>query len=419
MAQRPKKQSIPEPPVVEEKTEAIPVVEGGEAGQPVPSPQAPPSALAGAMSKIASTMSQQFGDKSMLFLAEHPEYAKVKNWVSTQSCTLDWILSGKADGTGGLPVERVTELFGDPSSGKSLLLAHILSEAQKRGGIPVLYDVEATFDMYFAQRIGLDINGLLYTKAYEIVKRKKKILGADGKLHEEMIDIRIPSTVERMLEMMENLIDVTYHEYPGILLVIGLDSVAGLSTEHELDEPDKRDLTKATGMRKFVKMMEAKMADQNCMLIATNHVTAKIDMKMPWERQKGRPQGPKEDKNQPGGSGLPFGSSVRIDLTRGIDIEEGVGNVVGHQIYIFSHKNKVFSPHKRAIVEMRFDSGLDRYSGLAEILVRKDVIEDLGDQVFRYKGQRFKRRAQDRPKMIGLAEVIEKNPELLSLANEV
>jgi recombination protein RecA len=327
-------------------------------------------------------------------------------------------LSGKADGTGGLPAERIIEFFGDPSSGKSLLLAHILSEAQKRGGIPVLYDVEATFDMFFAQRIGLDINGLLYTKAYTDAKRKKRVL-KEGKLVEEMIDVRVPATVEKLTEMMENLIDITYHEFPGILLVIGLDSVAALSTEHELDEPSKRDLTKAQGIRKFVKMIEAKIADQRCMLVATNHITAKIDMAMPWDKPKGRKQGPKEDKNQPGGSGLPFGSSVRLDLTRGTDLIEGIGNVVGHQIYVYSQKNKVFSPHKQTTIEMRFDSGLDRYSGLVEILIKKDVIEDIGDQVFRYKGQRFKRKPQERPKMIGIAEVIEQNPELLSLANEV
>jgi recombination protein RecA len=427
---RSKKDITPEPPVVTEPIEDKEnPTEATVEPQGVP-PSGTPFAMANAMSRIAQTMSKQFGDKSMLFLKEHPDYAKVKNWVSTQNYALDWILSGKADGTGGLPVERVIELFGDPSSGKSLILAHILAEAQRRGGIPVLYDVEATFDMYFAQRIGLDINNLLYTKAYENVKRNKKILvekevEVGGKkqkkmvLEEQKIDIRIPSTVERMQEMMENLIDVTYHEYPGILLVIGLDSVAGLSTEHELDEPDKRDFTKAQGIRKFVKMMEAKMADQNCMLVVTNHVTAKLDMKMPWERQKGRKQGPKEDKNQPGGSGLPFGSSVRVDLTRGTDIEEGIGNVTGHQIYVFSHKNKVWSPHKQTVVEMKFDSGLDRYSGLLEVLIKKDVIEDMGDQVFRYKGQRFKKKPQERPRFIGLAEVIDKNPELLSLANEV
>ena len=101
----------PEPPVVTETVEE-------PKPQEAPLIIVPPTGTAEKMSKIAATISQQFGDRSMLFLKEHPEYAKVKNWVSTQNYALDWILSGKADGTGGLPVERVIELFGDPSSGK-------------------------------------------------------------------------------------------------------------------------------------------------------------------------------------------------------------------------------------------------------------------------------------------------------------
>ena len=414
-----KKEELPKP---EPPVESTPVVEGVVEAPAIIIPSNSNS-MASKMSKIAHTISGQFGEKSMLFLGEHPDYAKVKNWVSTQNYALDWVCSGKADGTGGLPSERIIELFGDPSSGKSLILAHLLAEAQRMGGIPVLYDVEATFDMYFAGRIGLDVSNLLYTKAYTNTTKKKKVLEKDDKgkeiLVEKLIPIRVPVTIEKMQEMMENLIDITYHEFPGILLVIGLDSVAAISTEHELDDPDKRDLTKAQGVRKFVKMIEAKIADQNCMLIATNHVTARIDMKMPWERKKGIKLGPKEDKNQPGGSGLPFGSSVRLDLTRGIDIEEGIGNVVGHEIYIYTHKNKVYLPHKQTIVEMRFDSGLDRYSGLLPVLVKKEVVEDMGAQVFRYKGQRFKKHPQEKPKFIGLVEMVEKNPEMLALANEV
>lgn len=372
------------------------------------------------MSKLAATMSKKFGDKSMLFLKEHPDYAKVKNWISTQNYALDWVCSGKADGTGGLPIGRIIELFGDPSSGKSLLLAHVLSEVQKRGGIPVLYDVEGTFDMYFATRIGLDINKLLYTKAYQEVKRKKKVLGEDGKLHELLIDVKLPATVEKMREMIEELIDITYYESPGALLVIGLDSVAGLATTHELEEPDKKDLTKASEIRSFIKSIEAKMADSNCIFIATNHVIANIKIENKFEKKTWKKEGPKEDKSAPGGSGLPFGSSVRLDLTRGYDIKESKVLTIGHEINVFSHKNKVYSPHKQAVIEMKFETGVVRYSGLLPILVAKGVTEEMGDQVFRYKGIRFKERPQERPaKYPGLEEIINKHPEILSEANEV
>jgi hypothetical protein len=92
---------------------------------------------------------------------------------------------------------------------------------------------------------------------------------------------------------------------------------------------------------------------------------------------------------------------------------------IGHEIYLYTNKNKVWPAHKAAIVDMYFDRGMDRCSGLLDILVAKEAIEELGDQVFRYKGIRFKRKAQPTPKYIGLAEVVAKNPEILVLANEL
>ena len=379
----------------------------------------PPSDVSEAMSRISQTMSKQFGDKSMMYLKDHPEYTKVHNWVSTQNAAIDWVCSGKADGTGGLPVGRIVELFGDPSSGKSLLLTQILAEVQRRGGIPVLYDPESTFDGFFAKRVGLQTDGMMYSKCYKDAIRKKMVLGKDGKLHTQMIEVRLPSTIEQLKDEIEELIDITYHEYPNVLMVIGLDSVAALSTVHELKEPDKKDFTKAGGIRSFVKMMEAKMADQNCMFIATNHVIANINIKNIWEKRDKVKEAPKEDKSAPGGSGLPFGSSVRLDLSRGHDIKEQKILTVGHEIFVYSHKNKVYPPRKTTVVEMRFDTGMNRYSGLLDILVAKEIVEEMGDRVFRFKGMRFKEKPQIQPKYPGLEDVVEKHPDILTSANEV
>lgn len=387
-------------------------------------PEGSPDFRSEKMSRIAKTMAGQHGSQSMLYLKEHPDYAKVHNWVSTQNVAIDLICSGKADGSGGLPTGRIIELYGDPSSGKSLLLTQILAEAQRRGGIAVLYDPEATFDSYFAARVGLNIDELLYTKGYKDAERKRVVLTKDGKPTTQMIKVRLPATVERLRMEIEQLIDVTNYEMPGALLVIGLDSVAAMSTEHELDEPDTRDLTKAHEIRTFVKLLEAKMADQNMLFIATNHVIAKFNIKNKFEKKDmKRREAPQDDKTAPGGSGLPFGSSVRLDLVRGRDIVQNKTMVIGHEIYLFTNKNKVYSAHKMTTVDMYFDSGMDRYSGFLEVLQAKEIIEDVGDLVYRYKGTRFKKKHQDKgpgkSEYIGLNELIEKYPEILSVANEV
>jgi len=362
------------------------------------------------LSQIARSVEAIHGEESMIYLGDHPDYGSVKNWISTQNFALDWIISGKADGSGGLPSGRIVEFFGDPSSGKSLLLAHVLAEVQKRGGIVALVDAESTFDWNFAKAIGLEPENLLYSTAYTKEKRKVKIPDEAGKMEEVEIDSIISASVERVTKIIEDLIDVVRYKYPDLLFVIGLDSVAVLTTEHEIDAPDKRDLTKAKAIRTFVRKLEGKLSKLDVMLICTNHTIANIDMN-PFVRKVG----PKELKSTPGGSGLPFGTSLRLDLARGKDIKEashGAEVVIGHEIWAFTHKSKVFPARKRIVIEMKYDKGIDPYSGLLDIMALKGIVEEMGEKVYRYKGERFKERRMNKYK--GFDEIIIKYPELLA-----
>ena len=363
--------------------------------------------LPGQMSRIARSLESLHGEKSMIYLGDYPDYATVKRWVSTHNRAIDYIISGKADGTGGFPCGRIIELFGDPSSGKSLLLAHVLAETQRMGGIPALVDAEATFDWSFAERIGLNPKNMLYTKAHRYERTKRKIIGKNGKIEDVEIESVVAASVERVAQILKDLIDITCHEHPGVLLVIGLDSVAILTTEHELDAPDRRDLTKAQALRKFVRDLEGKISELDIMLICTNHVIANIDAN-PFIHKVG----PRELKSTPGGSGLPFGSSVRLDLKRGKDIKEN-NVIVGHEIWAFTHKSKVFPARKTSVVEMRFDRGIDPNSGLLDVLVNQNIVEEMGSAVYRFKGERFKRHKMEKYK--GFDEIIESHPEILTL----
>lgn len=370
--------------------------------------------LSEGLSMIAHSLEATHGERAMVFLGENQDYTKVKHWVSTQNLALDWILSGKADGSGGLPSGRIVEFFGDPSSGKSLLLAHVLAETQKRGGIAALVDSEATFDWGFAERIGLNPRNMLYSKAYRKEKKKIKISNNEGNSEEIEIEAVVSASVERATKIISDLIDLTRYKYPDKLFVIGLDSVAILTTEHEIDEPDKKDLTKAQKLRQLVREVEGKLSELDVMLICTNHVIANIDMN-PFVRKVG----PKETKSTPGGSGLPFGSSLRLDLSRGIDIKEkhhGAEIVTGHEIWAFTHKSKVFPARKRVLIEMNYDNGMQPYSGLLNILAAKGIVDEMGSAVFRYKGERFKKHKME--KYMGFDQVVVKYPEILKSLDE-
>jgi len=80
----------------------------------------------------------------------------VKRWIPTGCRWLDSIIcKGKY---AGIPVGKVAELAGLPSSGKSYMAACIAANAQKMGMKVVYFDSESSIDSEFLQKIGLDLN---------------------------------------------------------------------------------------------------------------------------------------------------------------------------------------------------------------------------------------------------------------------
>src|SRR5690606_25210619 len=66
---------------------------------------------------------------------------------------------------GGLGCGRIVEICGDPSTGKSLILEASIIAAQRRGGIGVVIDSEATFNKPRFTAAGGDVNQVLFIEA--------------------------------------------------------------------------------------------------------------------------------------------------------------------------------------------------------------------------------------------------------------
>src|SRR5919202_5316408 len=87
---------------------------------------------------------KKFGKGSIMRLGEK-EVSDVSA-ISTTSLSLD-----AAIGVGGVPRGRVIEIFGPESSGKTTLALHIVSEAQKAGGVAAYIDAEHAMDPTYAE----------------------------------------------------------------------------------------------------------------------------------------------------------------------------------------------------------------------------------------------------------------------------
>ena len=101
-----------------------------------------------ALQTAITTIERKFGQGAVMRLndAAHQTIPA----IPTGSIGLDLAL-----GIGGIPIGRVTEIFGPESSGKTTLALHIIAEAQKRGGVAAFIDAEHALDVNYARRLGV------------------------------------------------------------------------------------------------------------------------------------------------------------------------------------------------------------------------------------------------------------------------
>ena len=284
---------------------------------------------------------------------------RLDTWVDTGNLSLNKAISGSFQK--GLPFGRVVDVFGDPSTGKSLLIYHILANVQKMGGIAILDDTEDAYISEFGESIGINNDELIILNSLTVEEHFNKIFlgwkNAAGK-------------------KKKSLVDLIVDEEPECPIVVALDSVALLSTEHEQEVKfDKADMSKAKKIRGGMRMVSKHMQDHNILHLISNHVIAKIGVMF----------GPK--KTTPGGSGIPFQASVRIELSMGKKLidKKIETKKVGIQSRVKIAKNKLSAPFKECILDIFFETGMDKYSGVQDMMVDAGILVPQKGNVFIYK----------------------------------
>lgn len=312
--------------------------------------------------------------------AEFGSDVEVKSWISTGNFALNKAISG--DYNKGLPLGRVVDIFGDPSTGKSLIIYHLLANIQKMGGIAILDDTEDAYTKEFGQTIGINNEELIKLSSLTVEEHFEKVFlgwkNSKGK-------------------NQSSLINMILDREPNCPVVVALDSLALLSTKHEQEVLfEKPDMIKAKQIRAGLRMCSKIMRQANVLHIISNHVTAKI----------GVMYGPK--KTTPGGSGVPFQASVRLDLSLGSKLKDDNDNIIGVESEVYVVKNKVSAPFKKAIVDIKFDKGMIPESGLLDSLVCNGIIKEDEEKkgFFVYSNESFRKGKFD--------EFLVAHPEILN-----
>jgi len=249
--------------------------------------------------------------------------------IPTGSISLDIAL-----GVGGVPRGRIIEIYGPESSGKTTLCLHIVSEAQKAGGVAAYVDAEHALDPEYAKKIGVKIDELLISQ---------------------------PDTGEQALDIVESLVK------SGGVDVIVIDSVAALTPRAEIEgEMDQQHMgLQARLMSHALRKLTAIVAKSKTTVIFINQLRMKIGVMF------GNPE------TTPGGMALKFYCSVRIDIRRSAQIQSGE-KIIGNRTKVKIVKNKIAPPFRTCEFDILYNEGISKYADIVNAGVRYGVVNKSG-----------------------------------------
>lgn len=260
------------------------------------------------------------------------EYPKLEA-VSTGSLAVDI-----ATGIGGIPLGRVTEIYGVESSGKTTLCQHTVSKAQLKGYRCAYIDTEQSSDPDYMEICGVDLDQLILSQ---------------------------PDALDTALSLAEELIN------SGQVHLIVFDSAVGIATSAEKEkEIGERTVSSVSGLlTQFFKKNMYGIRNNGVGMIFTNQARDVIGSYVPIIGTSG-------------GHAMKHYSSLRIQTKKGKDIKVG-DETIGNVCDVIFKKNKVGGyPGKATSFELYYGRGIVKSAELFQVALDYGVIAQRGAYVF-------------------------------------
>jgi recombination protein RecA len=274
------------------------------------------------------------------------------DWISTGNFALNYLLSG--DFQKGIPLGKVSVFAGESGAGKSYIVSgNIVKYAQQQGIFVVLIDSENALDETWLQALQVDTS-------------EDKIL----KLNMAMID----DVAKTVSTFMEDYKTMNEDERPKVLFVV--DSLGMLMSPTEMDQFQKGDMKgdfgrKAKALKALVTNCVNMFGSYNVGMVVTNHTYASQDMFDP-------------DDKISGGSGFVYASSMVVAMKKLKLKVDADGNktsqVHGIRAACKVMKTRYNKPFESVQVEIPYETGMDPYSGMFDLMDAKGLLEKKGNR---------------------------------------
>jgi recombination protein RecA len=287
--------------------------------------------------------------------------------TSTGSFSLD-IATG-----GGFPAGSIVELYGEESTGKSLLALKTIAQSQQSSEKDSVYvDLEGTMTIEWAKKVGVDPDRLYIAR---------------------------PKTAEEALDLVDGLAST------GDVGVIVIDSVAALvpKVEEENDLEKQQMGTTAKLMSKHLRGLVSTLQPSDlssegefnpCTIIYINQTREKIGIVY------GNPL------TTPGGKALKFFSSIRIQLKKGEIFKNTDKEIEAQEVKFVIQKNKTYKPFQVGMFKFYYEGFIDNEEAIVQYAIVFDLVKQ-GGAWFTFEEERFQGKAK-------LVEYLKSKPKVLA-----
>ena len=286
------------------------------------------------------------GEEGISSSAEPPRY-----WFSTGNYALNKIISGSF--YKGLPQGRATGFVGGSGTGKSYMIGNMVKEAQKQGAFCLVIDSEHALDNDYMANVGANP------------------FDAGSYLYKEV------RTYSNVIKVFSSFMDGYTGEYKSSdpdarKVFIALDSLDMLSTESELKDFEKGEISSDQGLR--AKTGKA-MLRQFIQAIKHYNVTFVVTGSVYQAKQADVLAGLAEN-------GVIINSAIQYALSQIVlfkkfklkEEKEKEDEIVGIRMVATAPKTRFTRPFQKVEIEVPYETGIDPYSGLSKAMVALGVL---------------------------------------------